>query len=256
MAEILKGSAYERWEVPAMDEARALLPEPEPADIEDVADQDYPKPPTAEEIEAMHQQAHDEGFAEGHALGLQAAEIEAKTTLDEELAKLQAEREQLQQQHQQQQTELEQERALLAEQSAYLVQLLDNLTHPVEALDEAVEEQLLQLTISVARQLVRRELKTDPGEIIAIIREALALLPVGKRDIQIYLNPEDTQLVKASFSLAEDDRRSWQLLEDPTISRGGCRLVSNDSQIDASVEKRLTAVATKLLGGERGHEQA
>ncbi|MDH5184074.1 MAG: flagellar assembly protein FliH [Gammaproteobacteria bacterium] len=254
MAEILKGSAYERWEVPAMDEARAaetLLP-----DIEDVDEEELLNLPTLGEIEAIQQQAHDEGFAEGHALGLKAAEIEAKSTLDEALAKLEEQRVELQEKHQQQQQEMAAEQALIVEQSTYLAELLEGLTHPLEELDETVEEQLLHLTISVARQLVRRELKTDPGEIVAIIREALAMLPVGKREIQIYLNAEDMQIVKSSFSLADDDQRTWQLLEDPTISRGGCRLVSNDSQIDASVEKRLTAVATKLLGGERGHEQA
>lgn len=254
MAEILKGSAYERWEVPNMDEAppaEPLLP-----DIEDVDAEEILNLPTAEEIEAIQQQAHDEGFSEGHTLGLKAAEIEAKSTLDEELAKLEEQRVQLQEQHDQQQQEMEAQQAVIVEQSTYLAELLEGLTHPLHELDETVEEQLLQLTISVARQLVRRELKTDPGEIIAIIREAVAILPVGKREIQIYLNAEDMQLVKSSFSLAEDDQRSWQLLEDPMISRGGCRLVSNDSQIDASVEKRLTAVATKLLGGERGDEQA
>lgn len=254
MAEILKGSAYEVWEVPAMDEARAaeaVLP-----NIEDVDEGEILKLPTLDEIDAIQQHAHDEGFSEGHSLGMKAAEIEAKATLEEELAKLEEQRVQLQEQQEQHQQEMDAERAVITEQSAYLEELLEGLTHPVQELDETVEEQLLQLTISVARQLVRRELKTDPGEIIAIIREALVILPVGKREIQIYLNAEDMQLVKSSFSLADDDQRSWQLLEDPTISRGGCRLVSNDSQIDASVEKRLTAVATKLLGGERGHEQA
>ena len=237
-----------------MDQERAE--EPSLPDIEDVDATEVLNLPTAEEIETIQQQAHDEGFSEGHALGLKAAELEAKSTLDEELAKLEEQRVQLQAQHDQKQQEMEAERALIAEQSAYLAELLEGLTQPLHELDESVEEQLLQLTISVARQLVRRELKTDPGEIIAIIREALTLLPVGKREIQIYLNAEDMQIVRSSFSLAEDDQRSWQLLEDPTISRGGCRLVSNDSQIDASVEKRLTAVATKLLGGERGDEQA
>jgi len=254
MAEIIKGSAYERWEVPAMDEERAA--EAALPDIEDVDESELLNLPTAEEIESIQQQAHDEGFAEGHALGLKAAEIEAKTTLDEELAKLEEQRQQLQQQQEQHQQQMEAEQAVIAEQSAYLTQLLESLTHPLQELDEVVEEQLLQLTINIARQLVRRELKTDPGEIIAIIREAMAILPVGKREIQIFLNAEDIQLVKSSFALAEDDQRSWHLVEDPLISRGGCRLVSNDSQIDASVEKRLTAVATKLLGGERGNEQA
>lgn len=254
MSEIIKGSAYERWEVPAMDEARAaekVLP-----DIEDVDESEVLNLPTAEDIEVIQQQAHDEGFAEGHALGLKAAEIEAKATLDEELAKLEEQRLQLQQQQEQQQQEMEAERAQISEQSSYLSQVLEAVSHPLQELDEAVEEQLLQLTINVARQLVRRELKTDPGEIVAIIREAMALLPIGKREIQIFLNAEDIQLVKSSFALAEDDQRSWHLVEDPLISRGGCRLVSNDSQIDASVEKRLTAVAAKLLGGERDHDPA
>lgn len=254
MTEILKGSAYERWVAPNMED---LLDEPEAAEeaveegsIEDVEEQDVPSLPTLEEIEAIQSHAHDEGFAQGREEGLKAAEIENKHILDEELAKLEEQRQQLDAQA----ADLEQQRDALQQEVAYLQQLLDNMHQPLADLDEVVEEQLLHLIISVARQLIRRELRTEPGEIIAVIREAISILPVSENKVLIYLHPDDVQMVNDTLALGDD--RGWKLIEDPMIARGGCRVVSNDSQVDASVEKRLTAVAARLLGGERGDEQS
>ena len=254
MTEILKGSAYERWIAPSIDELMEKKPPvvEEAAPIEDVEAEDAPKLPTLEEIEAIQQDAHDEGFAQGREEGLKAAEIENRHLLDEELAKLDEQRQQLASQR----AELEQQREALRQDAAYLQQVLDNMSHPLSDLDEVLETQLLHLTINIARQLIRRELKTDPGEIIAVIREAISILPVSENKIAIYLHPDDIHIVTESLALGSDDERNWRLIEDPMLARGGCRVVSNDSQVDASVEKRLTAVATRLLGGERGHEHA
>jgi len=254
MTEILKGSAYERWIAPSMedlmDEEVPVVEAPREKDIEDVEAEHAPKLPTLDEIEAIQEHAHDEGFAQGREEGLKAAEIETKHILDEELAKLEEQRQQLEAQT----AELEQQREALAEETRYFQQLLDNMHQPLSELDEVVETQLLHLTINIARQLIRRELKTDPGEIIAVIREAISILPVSDNKILIYLHPDDMHIVTETLSLGDGDERGWRLIEDPMMARGGCRVVSNDSQVDASVEKRLTAVATRLLGGERGHE--
>ncbi|RMG30702.1 MAG: flagellar assembly protein FliH, partial [Gammaproteobacteria bacterium] len=45
--------------------------------------------------------------------------------------------------------------------------------------------------------------------------------------------------------------RDWKLVEDPTLSRGGCRVETESSRIDATVEQRLHAVLARFLGGER-----
>jgi flagellar assembly protein FliH len=136
-----------------------------------------------------------------------------------------------------------------------LEQLLVALQQPFAELDAAVEEQVSQLAMLVARHLVRRELKADPGQVIAVVREALAALPITSRTVRLHLHPEDAQLVRAAFSLNEQEAHI-QVLDDPVQSRGGCRVQTDNSQIDASVETRLNALIAQVLGGEREEDEA
>ncbi len=133
--------------------------------------------------------------------------------------------------------------------------VLRALAEPLKTLDDDLEQELLALVMAVARQLIRRELKTDPGEIVACVREALAALPAAARQVRVHLHPEDAGLVKSALHLeGREAEHGFRLVEDATLSRGGCRVTSETSQIDASLETRLAAVAARLLGGERGDD--
>lgn len=141
----------------------------------------------------------------------------------------------------------------MAQARAQLAGVLGALTEPLAEMDETVMQELALLVQSVARQLVRRELKTEPGEIVAVVREAMAVLPLSARNIRLHLHPEDAQLVRAALSLNEGDQH-WRIVDDPAQTRGGCRVLTDTSQIDASLETRLSAVIAKMLGGERGND--
>jgi flagellar assembly protein FliH len=177
------------------------------------------RPMTARELEEIHNQARREGFEEGLSQGRDAARKEFMQRL----------------------------------------QLLDTamqkLARPFEEMDESVEQQLAQLAMLVARQLVRRELKADPGQVVAVVREALAALPVGARDVRLALNPEDAAMIRELLSLQEGDH-AIRVVEDPVQSRGGCRVLTETSQIDATVESRLSAVIANTLGGLRSTDGA
>ncbi|MBT8143492.1 MAG: flagellar assembly protein FliH, partial [Gammaproteobacteria bacterium] len=41
------------------------------------------------------------------------------------------------------------------------------------------------------------------------------------------------------------------IVEDPVITRGGCRISSASSQVDATVETRLARVINSILGDDR-----
>jgi flagellar assembly protein FliH len=172
------------------------------------------RPMTARELEEIHNQARLEGFEQGLKQGREAGGKEFMQRL----------------------------------------QLLDNamqkLARPFEQLDESVEQQLVQLAMLVARQLVRRELKADPAQVVGVVREALAALPVGARDVRLALNPEDAAMIREVLSLQEGDH-AIRVVEDPVQSRGGCRVLTETSQIDATVESRLNAVIANTLGGLR-----
>lgn len=168
--------------------------------------------PTVEDIDQWRQQAEAEGFQQGL-------------------------------EHAQQEAELLQRR---------LLQLIDFFEHPLQSLNEDIEHQLTQLAVTLAQQLVRRELKVEPGEIIGLIRDSVQLLPGNTRSISIVLHPEDAKLVRNALSLESgDEGHSWKLVEDPMITRGGCEIKAPPSAINATLESRLSALAASVLGGER-----
>jgi flagellar assembly protein FliH len=125
-----------------------------------------------------------------------------------------------------------------------------DLAKPFDALDEEVERELLTLAMALARQIVRRELKADPTQIIGIIREAIAALPVAAREVRVHLHPEDAAVVRQHLAPTESER-AWTLVEDPVMARGGCQVTTATSRIDARLETRLGAILVELLGTER-----
>jgi flagellar assembly protein FliH len=127
---------------------------------------------------------------------------------------------------------------------------LQLLARPFQQLDADIENELAQLALSVGKQLARRELHIEPTQVIAILRESLALLPIAAREVRVHLHPEDAATVREHLSAPAADR-AWTIVEDPTLSRGGCVIHSQSSRIDARLEARIAAVAASALGDER-----
>lgn len=177
---------------------------------------------TAKELESIQKQAYDEGFALGKKEGFE----QKKQELEMQLASLRS--------------------------------IIEVLSEPLKELDNDIVNQLSHLSMTVAKQVVRRELHTDEGEIVGIVREAMNALPASSRKIILNIHPDDADLIRKAFSLGEEDdsdEQRWKVVEDPMISRGGCKISSENSRIDATVEARLNRVISTLLGGERESDE-
>jgi flagellar assembly protein FliH len=133
---------------------------------------------------------------------------------------------------------------------AALEAIIGTLARPLEELDVAVETELTRLALSVAKHLVRRELKIDPTQIIGIIRHTLSLLPLAARNIKIHLHPDDATIVREKLTPATG-QQEWTLAEDPLMARGGCRLTTENSSVDARFEASVAAALSGLLGDDR-----
>jgi len=136
----------------------------------------------------------------------------------------------------------------VTEQLGNLQSLMSALTMPLPDLDNKVVDELVQLCMVVVKQMVRRELKISPDEVVAVVREALSLLPVTAAEVILELHPDDASLIRNALTQAE---ASWKIIEDPLLTRGGCRVLSSTSRIDATVESRMNAVIAEVMGGER-----
>lgn len=193
-----------------------------------VQEQNEPAPLlTAAELEELAAKAQEEGYERGRKEGFEYGHREG----------------------------LESGRREIAERIDTLDQLIQALQTPFESLDDQVEVEVVTLVIALVRQLVRREVKTDPGHIVGVVREALGILPVNARRIRVLLHPEDAAVVREAYTLGESDQK-WQIIEDPVIQRGGCRVVTENSQIDATLESRINALIAPLLGNERERSHA
>ncbi len=170
--------------------------------------------PTAARLEEVQKQAYEEAWRQGHAEGHAAGEEAVRA------------------------------------RAARFDELLRALSEPFDRLDESVEKQLVELTIAIVKQLFRREIRINPTHVIGVVRDAIQLLPVASRAVQVHLHPEDAALVRDTLSPAEGEP-AWALVEDPLIAQGGCRVTTENSQIDATTEARLRSVISATLGDER-----
>lgn len=139
--------------------------------------------------------------------------------------------------------------AQISQQVKSLESVIQSLVSPYEEFDERVENEIASLAIQISKQLIRRELKADAGQVVGVVKEALSALPSSSQNIQLFLHPDDAALIKSALSI--DDEARWKIVEDPVITRGGCRVATDASTIDATIENRLLAIIAKALGDER-----
>ena len=180
------------------------------------------RPPTAGDMESLQQAVREEAWREGHAAGEARGYQEGLRRAEEERA----------------------------EQKKRLEPLLESMAAPFEDLDERVVEALVSLAVSVARHIIRRELRADPEQVIAVVREAVAALPDAAPRVEIHLHPDDAALVRDIAGVGEADS-SWNIVEQPMITRGGCRVSSDASHIDATIERRVAEAVAHIMGEER-----
>lgn len=138
----------------------------------------------------------------------------------------------------------------LASQQAQLEETLQALAQPLDKLNQEVEQELVELSLAVALQILRREITQDPKHVIGLIREAVNQLPAASRKIRIHLHPDDAQVVRETLN-QQDDSQHWQIKDDPTLARGSCQVHSETSFLDAGIDALINRLAVDMLGGHR-----
>lgn len=216
---------FDVWALPSFD-PEPPEPEPEPEEILEEIEEvplEEVQPLTLEELESIRQEAYNEGFATGEKEGFHSTTLKVRQEAEVALAaKLQA-----------------------------LEQLMVNLFEPIAEQDTQIEKTLVELVKHVTREVIQRELAMDSSQIEHVMREALKLLPLGVGNVRLYVNPQDFEQVR---SLRERHEESWRIVEDEALLPGGCRVETEHSRIDASVETRITQAMDQLF--DQMHEQS
>ncbi len=165
--------------------------------------------PTIEQIDAIQEQARQEGFQAGHAEGYAQGMQEA------------------------------------AREAERMRSIADTFSAEVGQADEAIAQQLLDLSLDFARAILKTALAVRPELVLPIVREAVRYLPAMQQPAMLYLHPADVVLVGDRMG-DELGKIGWQLADDPALEPGSCRVETPSNQIDAALHTRWQRLATAL----------
>ncbi len=110
------------------------------------------------------------------------------------------------------------------------------------------EQNLVRLATQIAARIVRRELKSQPDIPLELIREALELAS-GQGMVTLHLHPDDhTSLGNRIENLAGQIGRlgPTNIVADDSITKGGCKVVSQFGEIDQQIESQLARIEREL----------
>lgn len=205
-------TAYQRWELAAFDEAEqtaalksqsAPIPEGAGSPTEP-ADGDEATPlalPTAGDIERMHIEAHQQGYAAGHAEGITEARAGAER----------------------------------------IDAVMTSLQQSLSEIDQQVADRLLATAVEIASQMLRQSLRVKPELLLPVVREAMATLHPHLGHPALFVHPDDAALIRRHLG-DQLTQNNWRIIEDATLSSGGCRVELGASEVDATLETRWRRV--------------
>lgn len=239
-------TAYERWELPLMNEG---LQQGRLAEV---------KLPTAADLEKIQQEAYREGFRQGKAAGQRAGFEEGRQQGHQQGHEAGLKQGVKAGTEQGESTALANKKEEINQHLQQLDELLSALQLPLQSIQQQTEETLVNLVLAISRAVVFRELQVDSTQIARVVNEALAALPTQDEQATIFVNPQDAALlqryaeqnsdlnpggVKQTTAIDEATR----VVADTEVMVGGCRVETRHTLLDFTVEKRFQQVVQQML---------
>ena len=189
--------------------SKAAAPSPLPAAsvAKQVAEAPDPLAQARAEAERLRAEAKKAGFDQGHAEGLRQAA-----------------------------DDVQQIRSVLA-----------RLNTLAEDLEQGVANDVLSLSLELAKQIVRQSLRVKPELVLAVIRDATKTFPELGDGPRLILHPADAAIVRAVVAEdAEMAAANWVLMGDARLERGSCKFQNATTEIDATRDNRWRRIVASL----------
>jgi flagellar assembly protein FliH len=134
--------------------------------------------------------------------------------------------------------------------------LIDDIADARQALWQTQEQEMLALTLAIARQVIKTEATQNPEVVRHVIANAVRRV-VDKEMVRIRVCVGEAGRVREMRQdLLEtlDGLHHLEIIDDRRISAGGCVIETNSGTIDAKIETQLGEIARALNLGEGSDE--
>ncbi len=146
--------------------------------------------------------------------------------------------------------------AALTESKAQLTAMWNALSAAVTQIDlarrdleSAALREVVDLASAIARRVARRQAKIDPVVLLENLQEAMKLA-VQSADVRIIVNPAQRKTLNEELprlQLLWPNVSHVEVLGDPDVAAGGCRILTREGEVDAQIDVQLDRVINDLL---------
>ena len=112
-------------------------------------------------------------------------------------------------------------------------------------MDQKIAQDLLNLALEISKQMLQQALKIKPELLLSVVHAAISELPYFNQNAHLVLHSDDAALLRTSMG-EQLLHAGWKVFEDNKIERGGCRVETAHSQIDATLPKRWQRVVASI----------
>jgi flagellar assembly protein FliH len=109
------------------------------------------------------------------------------------------------------------------------------------------EEDILKLSMIIARKIVKKELATDPDTVKRSLEHAVSFLK-DRSFVRILVSQEDMKILEPYLPELAESRKieRFELAEDHCIEPGGCVLETGFGRINATIGNQITRLEKEL----------
>ncbi|MFO8080014.1 MAG: FliH/SctL family protein [Armatimonadota bacterium] len=110
---------------------------------------------------------------------------------------------------------------------------------------------VVRIAVEVARRIVQRELRTDPGMVSRTVGSALEEVATAA-ETRVRVHPLDAQVLQSTIREivpTPDEAASLKIIPDGSIERGGCVVESDRGIVDARLQTQFEEMQARLLDG-------
>ena len=141
------------------------------------------------------------------------------------------------------QAEMAHELELLRQELALTIEQISSLHSQIT---DRAETDLVELALEIAKKVIGREITIDREVALTLAKIALSKLH-NRTSAKVRLNPTDFAYLQ-SHRERFNFHGSLELIEDASISQGGCLIQTENGDIDARIESQLDEISYGLLG--------
>lgn len=128
---------------------------------------------------------------------------------------------------------------------------LSNFMNAKQEVFEYIAPDILEISVDIAKKVIKRELESDPQIIINTIIDILRGVSKNEPKVTIKVHPQSVQIIKdtiPTITYQYGIESKLNIISDPSIEEGGCVLQTNNGIVDASIDTQIEIIKKALKG--------